>query len=273
MRNAKSKRVYLALVAFNLAVVNLLCLPLSLAAWSAPTNKDGTYKGWIISQESIGQSIYKFVITDDAIRLDSPAHGFSMIAKAPDWNPCVFRAETKEMGFLKFSQWQAWNTGALGTNDVCTLDQPSSKRRIQVRGIDAPTYQYQFPGEKLTTAILQTGKAGEISNYYVDTYQLSKAPQVAALQCQLFNCPQLDGLLIRCLGREKDTKTMNWFIRTRKLEPSNSIPASTFVPPKGYKILKAIDSQFKFKGMARSLDEFGDMLDLGEGRATKKPKP
>lgn len=270
--NSKLEIGQFTLLACSLATVHILCLPFSLPAWGAPTNKERTYKGWIIAQESIGQSIHKFVITEDAIRLDSSAHGFSMIAKAPDWTPCVFRPETKEMGFLKFNQWRAWNTAAIGTNDICTLDKPITKKRIQVRGIDAPSYQYQFPGEKLTKSIFQTGKASEISNYYVDTYQLSKAPQVAALQCQLFNCPQLDGLLIRCLGREKETGKLNWFIRTIKLEPSNSIPASTFALPKGYKTLKGIDSQFKFKGMARSLDELGDMLDLGESKPAKKPK-
>ena len=266
------RRLVLGLVrrlVLGLVLGSVLCLFTGLPSWAAPINKEGPYKGWIVFQESSNGGPINFTITDHAIRIDIQSCYFTAIAKAPDWNICIFRPDTKEMGFVKLSQWRQFNTSTVGATDECTLDKPISKKPIRVRGIDVPAYQYQFPGEKITTAIFQTEKQREVSNYFVDTYQLSKAPQVAAIQCQLYNCLELDGLLINCMGKAKDTNSMIWFIHTKKLRRSDSIPASTFALPKNYKTLETIDSRFKFKGMTGSLDEFGEMLDLGKVRPAK----
>jgi hypothetical protein len=261
----------------------VLCVTVGLAlgcftglpSWASPNDKEGSSKGWLVFQESSNGGPINFVVTDQAIRIDIRSCGFSAIAKAPDWNICVFRADTKEMGFVKLSQWRNFNTNTVGATDECTLDKPISKKPIKLRAMDVPTYQYLFPGEKITTAIFQTEKQREITNYIVDSYQLAKAPQVAAIQCHLYNCTELDGLLINCMGKVKETNEMHWFIHTRKLIKSDTIPASTFALPKNYKTLKTIDSRFKFKGMTGSIDEFGEMLDIGKVRSAKpkQPKP
>ncbi len=260
-------------VTVGLAVGSFTGLP----SWATPNSKEGSYKGWLIFQESSNGGPINFVVTDQAIRIDIRSCGFSAIAKAPDWTICVFRPDTKEMGFVKLSQWRNFNTSTVGATDECTLDKPISKKPIKLREIGVPTYQYLFPGEKITTAIFQTEKQREITNYFVDSYQLSKAPQVAAIQCHLYNCTELDGLLINCMGKVKETNEMHWFIHTRKLRRSDSIPASTFALPQNYKTLKTIDSRFKFKGMTGSIDEFGEMLDIGKVRPAKtkakQPKP
>lgn len=266
--------VFASLILSSLVLATLIFYPNSQAAWAAPTskpaNKSTSCKGWTFSQQTTTGGNLNFVVTDDAIKIESITCGFSMIAKAPDWNICIFRPETKEMGFLKLSQWHAWNVSTVGATDECTLEKAISKRAVNVKDLNVKATQYLFPGERITNTILQTEKPTLVSNYYVDAYQLSKAPQVTALQCQLHNCPVLDGILIRCLGREQPINRLKWFIHTTKLQSSNSIPASTFAIPKGYTVLKSINKQFKFKGMAGAIDEFGDMLDLGKGRARRK---
>ncbi len=254
-----------------------LALVAGLPSWAAPvtkeTKKENSYKGWIVFQESSNGGPINCTVTDQAIRIDIASCSFSAIAKAPDWNICVFRPDTKEMGFVKPSKWQQFNTSTVGATDECTLEKPIAKKAITLRGVNVPSYQYTFPGEKVTTAIFQTEKPREVSNYFVDSYQLSTAPQVAAIQCQLFNCVKLDGLLINCVGKIKDTNEPHWFIRTKKVVRNESIPASTFELPKNYKALKTIDSSFKFKGMSGSIDEFGEMLNIGKERPAKPKQP
>ena len=255
---------------FCLAILATTCLP----SWAAPVNKGGpSHKGWIVSQESSSGGVINIFISDDAIRIDSQTCGFSMLATAPDWKVCIFRPDTKEMGFLKLSQWRAWNTSTIGTTNLCTLDKPISRTVFRDGGTNTQAYQYKFPGEKICSRIFQTDKPVEMSNYFVDSYQLSKSPQVTALQCQFFNCPKLDGIIVKCIGVVKGTGEKQLFIRTRKIQASDSIPASTFAVPKGYKLLKTINNQFKFKGMAGALDEFGEMLDLGKARSVKQQRP
>jgi len=258
---------------FSLGLVLVAGLP----SWAAPvtkeTKKEDCYKGWIVFQESSNGGPINCTVTDQAIRIDIASCSFSAIAKAPDWNICVFRPDTKEMGFVKPSQWQQFNTSTVGATDECTLEKPIAKKAITLRGVNVPSYQYTFPGEKVTTAIFQTEKPREVSNYFVDSYQLSTAPQVTAIQCQLFNCVKLDGLLINCTGKIKETNESHWFIRTKKVVRNESIPASTFELPKNYKALKTIDSSFKFKGMSGSIDEFGEMLNIGKERPAKPKQP
>ncbi len=266
--------VFASLVLASLVLATLIFYPNSQAALAAPASnqasKSTSCKGWTFSQQTTTGGNSNFVVTDDAIKIESITCGFTMIAKAPDWNICIFRPETKELGFLKPSQWHAWNVSTVGATDECTLEKAISKRAINLKDLNIKATQYLFPGERITNTILQTEKPTLISNYYVDAYQLSKAPQVTTLHCQLHNCPVLDGILIRCLGREQPTNRLKWFIHTTKLQFNNSIPASTFAIPKGYTVLKSINKQFKFKGMAGAIDEFGDMLDLGKGRARRK---
>ena len=247
----------------------LLCSTPNLASWAAPMKTEGPYKGWMVFQESSNGGPIDLTITDQAIRIDIRSCSFSAIAKAPDWNICVFRPETKEMGFVKLSQWRRFNTSTVGATDECTLEKIISKKSIKLRGVDVPAYQYTFPGEKVTTAIFQTEKPREVTNYFVDSYQLSKTPQITAIQCHLYNCEKLEGLLINCIGKVKGTNEHHWFIHTKKVVKSESIPTSTFALPKDYKTLKTIDSSFKFKRMAGAIDEFGEMLDLGKVRPAK----
>lgn len=262
-------------IGLALALGLVIFLATGRPSWAAPISKEVTYKGWLVFQESSNGGPIKVTVTDQAIRIDMRSCCFSAIAKAPDWNICVFRPDTKEMGFVKLSHWQRFNTNTVGATDECTLEKPISKKPIKLRGIDVPSFQYLFPGESITTAIFQTEKPRQVTNYFVDSYQLSKAPQVAAIQCHLYNCVQLDGLLISCLGKVKETNDMRWFIHTIELRKSDTIPASTFALPKNYKLLKTLDSSFKFKGMAGSIDEFGEMLNIGKVRPakTKQPKP
>jgi hypothetical protein len=254
---------------FSLDLVLVTCLP----SWAAPANKEVKketfHKGWMVFQESSNGGPINCTITDQAIRMDIASCRFSAIAKAPDWNICVLRPDTKEMGFVKLSQWQRFNTNTVGATDECTLEKPIAKKAIKLRGVNVPAYQYTFPGEKVTTAIFQTEKPREVSNYFVDSYQLSTAPQVAAIQCQLYNCIKLDGLLINCIGKITETNEPHWFIRTKRVVRNESIPASTFELPKNYKTLKTIDSSFKFKDMSSSIDDFGEMLNIGKERPAK----
>lgn len=261
-------RLVLGLV-LGLALSLVLFVATGLPSWAAPSTKEGPYQGWLLFQESSNGGPINFAITDQAIRIDIQSCYFTAIAKAPDWTICVFRPDTKEMGFVKLAQWQQFNTNTVGATDECTLEKPISKKPVKVRGIDVPAHQYLFPGEKITTAIFQTEKPREVTNYFVDSYQLSKTPQIAAIQCQFYNCVKLDGVLINCLGKVKETNDVRWFIHTKRLKRSDCIPASTFALPKNYKKLKTIDSSFKFKGMSGSIDAFGEMLDIGKVRPAK----
>ncbi len=273
---AIAQAIALALT-LSLALGLLLFLTTGRPSWAAPISKGGTSKGWLVFQESSNAGPIDFVITDQAMRIDMHSCAFTAIAKAPDWDICVFRPDTKEMGFVKLSQWQRFNTNTVGATDECTLEKPISKQPVKLRGIDVPSFRYLFPGETIKTAIFQTERSRQITNYFVDSYQLSKTPQVATIQCHLYNCVKLDGLLINCFGKVKETNKMCWFIHTTELRRSDSIPASTFALPKNYKLLKTLDSSFKFKGMAGSIDEFGEMLDIGKVRPAKtkakQPKP
>ena len=67
----------------------------------------------MVFQESSNGGPINCTITDQAIRIDIQSCYFSVLAKAPDWNICVFRPDTKEMGFVKLSQWRQFNTSTV----------------------------------------------------------------------------------------------------------------------------------------------------------------
>jgi len=234
---------------------------LAAAAQTGPASAED---GWLLKQQSSLGGRIDFTITDTAIRMDGLTCGFTVISRAPDWKICVYRTDTKEMGFLNLAQWRDWNTSTVGSTDECTLDKPISKKKITLQGLNLPAYLYTFPGEISTSALFQTEKPREFSCYLVQTCALSRAPQVSKLQCELFNCVPLDGVLMSCLGQLKDSQERNWEIRTISLKRLKAIPAATFSIPSTYKKLKSMPQQFKFKSMANSLDEMGGMLNLGE---------
>ncbi len=228
-------------------------------------------KCWRLEQETSMAGKITFAITDEAIKIDSPTCGYKAIARAPDWRIMVYRPEEKEFGYVNLAQWGKFNTSAVGTTDECPLTKPIERKPIQVKGLPVKAFLYIYPSEKYSPEVFRTDKPTEFSNVYIESYQLSKAPQAMAIQRQVLNCDSIDGCLISCFGRDKQTKELHWIIHTLSLKPIE-VKASEFDTPIGYKQQKTIDHHFKFKNLVKPLDEMAEMMDIGDPkRLNKKP--
>ncbi|MBL0188086.1 MAG: hypothetical protein IPP97_20350 [Candidatus Obscuribacter sp.] len=212
-----------------------------------------------------------FAITEEAIKIDSPTCGYKAIAKAPDWSIWIYRPEEKELGNVSFAQWGKFNTSAVGTTDECPQTKPLACRSIAVKGLPVKAFLYTYRGEKVLPDVFQTDKTTEYSNTFIESYILTKAPQAMAIQRLLLNCDSIDGCLISCFGKDKQTGELHWLIHTLSLKPSE-FKASEFELPSGYKQLKQIDQHFKFKNLSKPFDEMAEMMDIGDPSRNKKKK-
>lgn len=250
----------------------LLLMAYSLSgAFAAPGSQSiaaSQTKGWLLKQQTTIGGQISFTITDKAIKIDSPTCGYIAVAKAPDWQVCVFRPDTKEMGFVSLKNWIRFNTSAVGTTDENTIEHPISRKQISPRGLPVKAYLYKYPGEKTAAAPFQTAEASESSNIFVESYNLSTAPQAMAIQRQVMNCNSIEGCLISCCNKAKDTGEFRWTIRTLSLKPK-LVASSEFAIPTGYKQLKNIDQHFKFKNLAKPLDDMAEMMQMGENKQKK----
>lgn len=235
------------------------------AAPSAKLLEADQSKGWLLKQQTTIGGQISFTITDKAIKIDSPTCGYVAVAKAPDWQICVYRPDTKEMGFVSLKNWARFNTSTVGTTDENTIEHPISRKQITPRGLPVKAYLYTYPGEKTAAAPFQTAEASESSNIFVESYNLSAAPQAMAIQRQVMNCNSIEGCLISCSNKAKDTGEFRWTIRTLSLKPK-LIAASEFATPTGYKQLKSIDQHFKYKNLSKPLDDMAEMMQMGENK-------
>ncbi|MBK9201747.1 MAG: hypothetical protein IPL73_04770 [Candidatus Obscuribacter sp.] len=102
-------------------------------AYGAPaiqSGEAGASKGWLLKQQTTIGGQISFTITDKAIKIDSPTCGYIAVAKAPDWQICVYRPDTKEMGYVNLKDWIRFNTSAVGTTDENTIEHPISRKLI-----------------------------------------------------------------------------------------------------------------------------------------------
>ncbi|MBP6595496.1 MAG: hypothetical protein KA255_20895 [Candidatus Obscuribacter sp.] len=241
-------------------------------AYGAPAIQSGdasASKGWLLKQQTTIGGQISFTITDKAIKIDSPTCGYIAVAKAPDWQICVYRPDTKEMGYVNLKDWIHFNTSAVGTTDENTIEHPISRKLITPKGLPVKAYLYTYPGEKTAAAPFQTAEASESSNIFVESYMLSTAPQAMAIQRQVMNCNSIDGCLISCSNKAKDTGEFRWTIRTLSLKPQ-LIAKSEFAIPSGYKQLKRIDQHFKYKNLSKPLDDMAEMMQMGEPKQKKE---
>ncbi len=238
------------------------------SAGKASTSK--LVDGLKFTQETTLGGIHVTTMTETAMRIDSHRIGFSIIAKAPDWNVYILRPDDKEWAIVPYAKWREMHSSNLGATEECVMDKPLGKIPRKFREFGISGYQYTFPGEELTPDLFQTSrKATSLVNIFVDAAPFIKAPQAFEIQTAFYDCCKLDGLLIGVSGAIKGPGNQKcWMIRPVKFERVKFSP-DIFTVPKGYK-QKSASSQFMFKGISGALDEMGEMIDLGE--SANKPK-
>lgn len=272
-----SNKISLVLVSVSapfLALTMSLALVMSMAqAQAAPAAEPNKLiEGMKFTQETTLGGIHVTTMTETAMRIDSHRIGFSIFAKAPDWNVYILRPDDKEWATVPYAKWREMHSSNLGATEECVMDKPLGKTPRKFREFGVSGYQYIFPGEELTPDLFQsTRKATSLLNIFVDAAPFIKAPQAFEIQTAFYDCCKLDGLLIGVTGAIKGPGNKKcWMIRPVKLERVKFSP-DIFTVPRGYK-QKPASSQFMFKGISGALDEMGEMIDLGEPNNKSKAK-
>ncbi|MDR3614963.1 MAG: hypothetical protein P4L53_15490 [Candidatus Obscuribacterales bacterium] len=150
-------------------LIALLLLNLSSSTFAATTKNE-----WLLEQSYSEIGEHKIYVSPDAVRIVCPKQGFSVIAKAPNWDAYCFRNDNKKLWVGKFNTF----TGDLLLNPFAvpkySFEPLRPDKEVKYDGIDCSTYLSDKEG-----SVVYGSKT------------MAVAPMTCEFLCRYFNIPKM----------------------------------------------------------------------------------
>ncbi len=241
-------------------------------------------QGLTLQQQSPEHGDVTVVVTKQAMRIDAPRAGISIVTRAPDWQVTTFARDRKTQFVTSFSEFDKNGFSNLRSVPRKGKDLHLSQRKSSPTVMFAiPCNRYQLLQVKpngmaprvLDQMLYSDKKAVTDTSSHgleiVDTVE--KYPsQIAAVLTRLYDIPVTQGLPIAEIEEYRDGR-VRFNLKTKSIVKS-TVPASVFDKPAGFKQLRAFSDVTSSDKSQKNAEDIFKSLGVGEDFGNvKKSKP
>ena len=238
------------------------CLCLAAVASAQPACAAGKkYSGYCLEQDLCMSGGNLVTVCAEAVKFESVEAGYTCVSKAPVWDVYVFRRDTRQYIQMPYISWLKVSSAFINSDRFGSA-KPVSERHFEDRGQKYTVYNYPAAVTSDKSMLFQTdpGTKPRMMRGQVKCMELPVDMHPGSILEKFYGLPLLPGIPLS-VSKNGDRGYSEWQVRTKKIVKNDSIAASQFDMPAGFKKVPFEHSFFFSASTKGAIDDYVGLPD------------